>query len=536
MNFRCVPLLAMVATATILVPQPAAAAESRPNVVVILADDMGYSDLGCYGGEIQTPHLDALATGGVRFTQFYNTGRCWPTRSSLLTGYYAPQVHRDDLPNLGDRDHGVRGIRPAWGQLIAQPLDRAGYRTYHSGKWHIDGMPCENGFDRSYYTNDYNHLFRPSKHFLDDEPLPAVGEDEGYYSTDAITSRTLEFLEQHQSEHAGTPFFAYMAFMVPHFPLQAPRQTVDKYAGRYDDGWDVLRGRRMERITSLLGLPAGLSAMEPQITPPNHYQKHVAELGPGEVAAEVPWTTLSAVQREFQTTKMEIHAAMVDRMDQNVGRLVERLRQTGQLNNTLILFMSDNGASAEIMVRGGGHDPDAVAGSDETYLCLGPAWGSLANAPFRRHKHWTHEGGISTPLIAHWPAGLRPETAGSLRHQIAHVIDITPTILQLADSDFDPHGEIPSSPPRPGISLLPTLQFDAPIRRDHLWWLHSGHRAIRRGNYKLVAAKGDRWELYDLSVDRSETNDLADQRPELVAELAGHWRADTDRFTEQVTQ
>ncbi len=532
--YKCLGLV--VAVAVVAASVQITIAADRPNVVIVMADDMGYSDLGCYGGEIETPRLDQLAAGGVRFTQFYNTGRCWPTRASLLTGYYAPQVHRDTLPDLGWKDYGVRGVRPAWGQLVAGPLRRAGYRTYHSGKWHIDGMPTENAFDRSYYTNDYNHLFRPSKHYLDDAALPPVGPEETYYSTDAITSRTIEFLSEHQTRHSDQPFFAYVALMVPHFPLQAPAETIAKYHGRYDAGWDVLRDRRMVRIDSLLGLPAKLSPLEPGITPPNNYAAAVRQLGPGEVAAEVAWKSLTPVQREFQTTKMEIHAAMVDRMDQNIGRLVDHLRDAGQLDNTLFLFLSDNGASAELMIRGGGHDPDAAVGSDETYLCLGPAWGSLANAPFRRHKHWTHEGGISTPLIAHWPAGLGEATRGTLRRQISHVIDLTPTVLQLAGSDWDPHGEIPDAPPRPGISLLPAIQDDAPIDRDHLWWLHSDHRAIRRGNYKLVAAKGDRWELYNLSVDRSETNDLADGRPDLVNELSKLWQLEAEKMTRQVSQ
>jgi arylsulfatase A-like enzyme len=335
----------------------------------------------------------------VRFTQFYNTARCWPTRGALLSGYYAQQIHRDALPQVPG---GGQGARPKWARLLPDLLKSAHYRSYHSGKWHIDGDVLASGFDRSLHTRN-----------------------DGNYFT---------------------------------------------------------------------------------------------------------WGDLTAGQCRFQATKMAIHAAMIDRMDQEIGRLLAHLEATGALENTLIFFASDNGASAEIMVRQGGHDPHAAPGSASSYLCLGPGFSSACNTPFRRHKTWVHEGGISTPFIAHWPKGITAKN--ELRHTPAHVIDVVPTVLELAGVQKPASWDGEPIPPAPGRSLAPALARDEASRPDTLWWLHDGHRAIRIGDWKLVAAKGEPWHLHDLKTDRAEQHDLAATMPEKVRELEHAWQRQTDSFTE----
>jgi arylsulfatase len=497
----------------------AGAAESRPpNILIILADDSGFSDLGCYGSEIRTPNLDALAAEGLRFTQFYNTARCWPTRAALLTGYYAQEVNRDALPG---GHGGSQGKRPAWAKLLPEHLRPLGYRSYHSGKWHIDGKPLESGFDRSYRLEDYNHNFSPKEHFLDDRPLPPVQPGEGYYSTTAIAQHAVDFLKQHAAEQGDQPFFEYVAFTVPHFPLQAPPEDVARYADKYTAGWDAMRAARFARIEEKLHLPGKLSPLEPRIGPPSKHPAALKQLGPGEVGHELSWNELTPEQQRFQADKMAIHAAMVDRMDQEIGRLVAQLRAMNAYENTLIFFLSDNGASAEIMIRGDGHNSDAPLGSAETFLCLGPGFSRASNTPFRRHKTWVHEGGIATPLIVHWPAGIR--AAGELRHTPGHVIDFAPTILHLAGGAWPKPAAKGLPPATPGTDLSPAFASDTTISRAPLWWLHEGNRALRHGDWKIVAAKGDPWELYDLSRDRTETVNLASQQPDRVKTMAEQW-------------
>ena len=348
-----------------------AAATRRPNVVILLADDLGFSDLGCYGGEIETPNLDGLAAEGVRFTQFYNTGRCWPTRNSMMTGYYPQMIHKDAFPKQRKRG-GMRSKRPSWAPLVSVPLSDSGYRTYHSGKWHIDGKPTHQGFDRSYWLQDNYRLFSPKIHFLDDQPLPAVKRDSGYYSTDSITDYAIDFLKEHQAEHANEPFFAYVCFNVPHFPLHAPKETVAKYDGKYDSGWALLRESRFAKLKRELKIPAKLSEVERNIGAPYPFPEAYKVLGSGEVDRPLPWGELLPEQREFQANKMEVHAAMVDRMDDGIGRILQTIEAMGQADNTLVIFLSDNGASAEIMVRGDGHDPQAAPGTCGLQLVLGP--------------------------------------------------------------------------------------------------------------------------------------------------------------------
>jgi arylsulfatase len=526
--------LAMVVTATsaaqpsTLDGPPSGTTDARPNVVIIMADDLGFSDVGCYGGEIQTPHLDALARGGLRFTQFYNTARCWPTRGALLTGYYAQQIHRDALP--GVPRGGAQGVRPPWARLLPELLKPAAYRSYHSGKWHIDGPVMANGFAQSLHVRNDGNYFSSSGNLLNDRPVAPAVDETGYYATIATVDHAIGCLRDHAANHASEPFFHYIAFIAPHFPLHALPADIAKYRDTYLAGWQALRQDRYGRQKSLGLVDTELSALEQDVGPPYDFPDAMLKLGPGEVNRPLPWSDLSDEQRRFQATKMAIHAAMIDRMDQEIGRYLGQLAAVGELENSLIFFLSDNGASAEIMVRHGGHDPAAPPGSAATYLCLGPGFSSAANTPFRRHKTWVHEGGISTPLIVHWPRGITAQ--GELRHTPAHVVDIVPTVLELAGVELTRLWDGQPLPPLPGKSLVAAFAADVPVARDNLWWLHEGNRAVRVGDWKLVAAKDGPWELYDLKVDRAEQHDLAVALPAKVQDLARVWQQQTDLFTE----
>jgi arylsulfatase A-like enzyme len=513
---------------------PSLAIESagRPNVVVILADDLGFSDVGCYGSEIETPNLDRLAAGGIRFTQFYNTARCWPTRGALLTGFYAQQIRRDALPGVRS---GGQGVRPKWARLLPDMLRPLGYRSYHSGKWHVDGPRLAGGFDRSYSLEDHNHYFGPRNHFEDDRKLPPVKAGADFYVTSAIADHAIRCLTEHAAEHADKPFFSYVAFTSPHFPLHALEKDIARFKERYLRGWDEVRQARYERQKSLGVVSCPLSSPERDVGPPYHFPDALEKLGLGEVNRPLPWSELTSEQREFQAAKMAVHAAMVYRMDVEIGRLIEQLRAMNALDNTLIFFLSDNGASAEIMVRGDGHDPAAPAGSAATYLCLGPGWSTTSNTPFRRHKTWVHEGGISTPLIFHWPKQLAAR--GELRHSPGHVIDLVPTILEAVGGKPLEKWEDAEVPPLAGKSLMPAFKADVAIEREYLWWLHEANRAIRVGDYKLVSAGAEgNWELYDLSSDRSESNNLAAKMPEKVRELAALWEAKQAEISQLATR
>jgi arylsulfatase A-like enzyme len=498
---------------------------STPNIVIILADDLGYSDIGCYGGEIETPHLDTLARNGLRYTRFYNTARCWPTRAALLTGYYAQQIHRDVLPGVPGRGP---GIRQSWARLLPDLLKPADYRSYHSGKWHIDGPVLAAGFDRSLETRNQGNFFTSAGNFLDDKPVQAPADEIGYYATSAIAEHAIECLKDHAQHFADKPFFHYIAFTAPHFPLHALPDDIARYRDAYLDGWEVMRNNRYRRMKEQGIVTTTLSPLEPDIGPPYASPEALKKLGPGEVNRPIPWAELTEDQRRFQSAKMAIHAAMVDRMDREIGRIIAQLKAMKAFDNTLVLFVSDNGASAEIMVRDGGHDPSASPGSAATYLCLGPGFSSASNTPFRRHKTWVHEGGISTPFIAHWPKGI--STKNELRHTPAHVIDIVPTILDLVELPQIDTWEGKPIPASPGRSLLPTFAKEQIIDRDSLWWLHEGHRAVLVEDWKLVADKGGPWELYHLENDRAEQKNLALGMPEKVRELEDVWQRQTDSF------
>lgn len=501
-------------------------AKNRPNFLILLADDLGFSDLGCYGGEIQTPNLDRLAARGLRFTQFYNTARCWPTRAALLTGYYPQQVRMDP----------PQGRLPRWARTLPHYLKPLGYRCYHSGKWHLNGAPrpvADGGFDRSYCLDDHDRHFGPQRHRLDDQPLPPVASTDHYYTTTAIADHAIRCLREHAAEHPNEPFFSYVAFTVPHFPLQAPPEDVAKYRDKYREGWEVVRQRRFERQLQMGLLHCPLSSPEPSLKAPSGKPDVLDPLGSGETLQALPWSRLTPEQQEFQAAKFAVHAAMVDRMDREIGRLLDQLQAMGALDNTVIFFLSDNGASAEILVRGDGHDRAAAPGSAATFLCLGPGGSTVANTPLRRHKIWVHEGGIATPLIVHWPAGLRAR--GQLRHAIGHVIDFVPTLLDLAGAAPGRTWNGLTPPPLPGRSLVPAFEKDRPLRREFLFFHHSGHRALRMGDWKLVSAHDnqDVWELYHLANDRSETIDLAAAFPERVRRMSAVWQQQEARFRRQ---
>lgn len=504
--------------------------DAAPNVIVIMADDLGWSDLGCYGGEIATPNLDQLAQNGLRYTQCYNTARCWPSRAALLTGYYAQQVRRDTVPKVASG--AANGKRPAWARLLPRRLKPLGYRSYHSGKWHVDGSRiADGGFDRSYSLEDHDRNFNPQNHFEDDQRLPPVAKDAGYFSSTRIASHAVECLKEHAREHADAPFFSYVCFTSPHFPLQAPAADIAKYTKTYTEGWEVVRQRRYERIKKLGLTTCELSAVEREVGPPHKNPDVLGKVGPGEINLPLAWSSLTDAQKNLQAMKMAIHAAMVDRMDQEIGRIVEQLKAMDAFDNTLIMFVSDNGASAELLVRGDGHSQSAPPGSAETFLCLGPGWSNMANAPFRRHKTWVHEGGISTPLIAHWPKGIKAR--GELRNEVVHLIDLSPTILELAGQKQEPDA---GGPTLPGASLAAHLQGDEFKRRHPLWWMHEGHRALRMGDYKIVSLKDQPWELYNLGTDRAEANNLATSDPARLADMVATWESLWKEFQQNAAE
>lgn len=495
----------------------------KPNVVFILADDLGYSDLGCYGSEIATPNLDALAANGIRFSQFYNTARCWPSRAALMTGYYAQQVNRDP-----------QGTRPKWAALLPELLKDAGYRSYHSGKWHIDGKILDGGFARSYHTTDHDRYFSPKHHQLDDRPLAPPTPDEHYYATTATANRAVEWLAEHEAGGKEQPFFLYLAFIAPHFPLQAIPEDIAKYKDRYREGWDVIRAERWQRMQKLGVVTGDLSAPEPTVVPSWNLKEQELQtrIGPGESGHAVLWKELTAEQQQFQAQKMAIHAAMIDRMDREIGRVLDKLRSMNAWDDTVIFFASDNGASAEQIIRGDGHTLGSAPGSAGSYLGLGPGWSTVSNTPFRRHKSWNHEGGVSTPLIAHWPK--RITTRGQLRHAPGHLVDIAPTVLELAAVSPPETWNGEARPRLPGRSLVP--QFDSETDQPHepIFFKHTENRGLRIEHWKIVAAGKDAaWELYDLRTDRAESKNLASQYPAKVAELVGIWNARNAEYSRQ---
>jgi arylsulfatase A-like enzyme len=490
----------------------AATAAQRPNIAVILVDDMGFSDLSCYGSEIPTPNLDKLAAGGLRFTQFYNTGRCCPTRASILTGLYPHQAGVGHMTE--DRAApGYRGRLNDRCMTIGEVLSTAGYFTAMAGKWHVGQnhgvVPWERGFQRSFNSpaggfyfpqGKRERLFLNGKALADDAPeLP-----KSWYTTDLYTDYGIKFIDEALA--ANKPFLLYLAYNAPHFPLQAPADEIARFRGKYKVGWDKLREQRHARQKEL-GVVDKSWALSPR---------------PEAVAA---WDSLSEADKDRFDQIMAIYAACVAHMDTAVGRLVAALKQRGVLDNTLILFLSDNGGNAESGPNGRCEGP-SPGSADSTVFC-GQSWATLENTPFRRYKHFNHEGGISTPLIAHWPAHI--PVGGQLRTQPGHLIDIMATCVDVGCATYPKEFKGQAIQPMEGRSLLPAFD-NQPIQRDAIFWEHEGNAAVRVGDWKLVRlGRNGPWELYDLKADRTELHDLSAAQPERAKELAAKWDAWADR-------
>jgi arylsulfatase len=493
----------------------AAPGPKKPNFVIVLADDMGFSDAGCYGGEVETPNLDRLAAQGLRFTQAYSTARCGPSRSCLLTGQYAQQTACDIM---------TPGNTPADTRFLPEWLKPLGYRSYHSGKWHLKFAPLAGvGFDRSYTMLDELRFFTQNYHELDGQPLPKPGPV--YYSTVAISEYAIDFLKDHARNYASDPFFLYLAPHAPHFPLQAPQADIDRYSEKFAEGWDTARERKWQRMTRMGLIDCALAPLEPNMwtkwnTPDAEL---IAKIGPGEISRAVPWSTLTPEQKKLQRTKMAIHAAMITRMDAEMGRVLAQVEAMGQTRNTVVIFLSDNGASSEQLIRGDGHDSRAPLGSAATHLGLGPGWASNSNAPFRLHKSWVNEGGIASPMIVHWPNGIAAR--GQVRHDPCHFVDFAPTLVDLAGG---------RAPGLTGRTLAPAFQKDGAAPHEYLYFNHNDNRAIRVGDAKLIATgKTGEWELYDMKKDRSEQVNLAAKQPETVERLSGMWRKLDEGFVQK---
>jgi arylsulfatase len=377
------------------------------------------------------------------------------------------------------------------------------------------------GFDRSYTMLDELRFFTQNRHELDGQPLPKPGP--GYYSTIAISDYAIDFLKDHQRSHSASPFLLYLSPHAPHFPLQAPQADIDRYKAKFSEGWDTARERKWQRLTRMGLINCPLAPLEPGMwtdwnTPDAEL---LAKIGPGEVSRAVPWNSLTPIQKDFQRTKMAIHAAMVTRMDAEIGRVLSQIEAMGQTRNTVVIFLSDNGASSEQLIRGDGHDASAAPGSAATHLGLGPGWASNSNAPFRLHKSWVNEGGIASPMIVHWPDGIQDRN--KLRHDPCHFIDIAPTLIDLAGGK--------PSPEIAGRTLAPALRKDGAAPHDYIYFNHNDNHALRVGDMKVISTgKAGAWELYDLSTDRSEQKNLATSRPALAAKLAEQWKSIDEAF------
>ncbi len=494
----------------VAVPAGASVAQSRParpNIVLILADDLGFSDLGCYGSEIATPNLDRMAAGGVRFTQFYNAARCCPTRAALLTGRYP---HQTGVGHMG-RDMGApayRGFLNEASVTIAEVLRAAGYHCLMSGKWHLGEQrphfPIDHGFERYYGllggASSYFRLWPNRRMAIDGEfyrPDP-----KGFFMTDAITDRAIGYLDDYARR--AEPFFLYVAYTAPHAPLHAPPEDIARYRGRYRSGWDELRRRRYRRMIDLGVVDErwALSPRDPRVT---------------------AWENVADPDRE--DLKMAVYAAQIDRMDRGIGRILDRLRALGVEENTLVLFLSDNGGDAEEIDESA---PGSLPGEPDSNVGYGRGWSNVSNTPFRQHKRYVHEGGISTPLIARWPAGIRRR--GALEPAVGHVIDILPTCLDVAGVPYPARHNGRAIEPAAGRSLLPLLQGRPRPDPECLYWEHEGNRAIRCGRWKLVAVRDGGWELYDVESDRTELHDLAGRRPDRVKDLQARYEAFARRW------
>jgi arylsulfatase len=497
--------LLMLATAGI------AKGSERPNIVIILVDDMGYSDIGCFGSEVPTPNLDKLAADGVRFTQFYNTPRCSPTRAALLTGLYPQQAGMGWLDGKVDpKSRSFAGKLLPRCVTIAEVLRDAGYFTAMTGKWHLGQQngtpPWTRGFMRS-LNSRFGEVYFPREMdrpgteslFLNGREIPKSSPELGHdwYSTDLFVDWGLKFIDQATAEHK--PFFLYIAQGAVHFPLRAPADIIAKYRGRYMKGWDALRQERYARQLAM-GIIDPRWPLSPR---------------PDDSPA---WDTREPERKERFDQIMSVYAAMIECIDTSTGTLVAGLKQRGLLDNTLIVFLSDNGGNAEGGPPGVTRGPGAI-GSPDSYVQLGMNWATLANTPFRRYKHFTHEGGISSAFIAHWPAGVPHERNGKLERQPAHVVDLMATALDLSGATYPATYNGNEIIPFEGVSLRPGFEGKPLHRQNPLFWEHEGNKAIRDGKWKLVQKWHGPWELYDMEADRTELRDVSADHADEVARL-----------------
>ena len=550
------PLLLLV-TAGVLRGHQVVQAADRPNIVLIMADDMGYTDIGCYGSEIETPVLDRLAGNGLRFTQFYNTSRCCPTRASLLTGLYSHQAGIGLM--TGDRGYeAYRGDLNRRCVTLAESLGLAGYQNYMSGKWHVtrhtgpeadqSNWPLQRGFDRFYGTiTGAGSFFDPATLCRGNHYITPVNDPEyqpkSFYYTDAISDNAANFVSDHLKQHSDDPFFLYVAYTSAHWPMHAPQAEIEKYQGVYDKGYGPIRKKRYEKAI----------------------QQGVLDKRWAMSEGAVSWENFK--HKEWDISCMEVYAAMVDRMDQGIGRIIDVLEKQGALENTLVIYLQDNGGCAEgygrasnadkkerfdfkpfgpddlqtkiwppMQTRGGQWvrtGPETTPGGEDTFVAYGVGWANASNTPFRGYKHDGYEGGISTPFVVHWPAGISRNQRGGVIHDPTHLIDVMPTFVEAAEGGYPTEFAGQEIQPMEGKSLMPTfsgktLQRDAPVGFEH-----HGNLALRDGRWKIVSAyrrdQPTRWELFDMEADRTEQNDLADTHPEKLEEMIGKWQAWADR-------
>lgn len=507
-------------------------AQTKPNIVIILNDDMGFSDIGCYGGEVQTPNLDRLAKDGLRYSQFYNTARCSPSRASLMTGLHPHQTGIGIL-TYDTGPEGYAGDLNRNCVTMAEVLREAGYGTYLSGKWHVaknlteptDSWPLQRGFDQFYGTIiGAGSFYYPNTLTRGNENIEhEAANDPEFFYTDAISDQAADFIREHHAATPDKPLFQYVTYTAPHWPLHAHPEDIAKYKGRFDDGWDKLREQRLERLVR-----AGILDKSWMLT----------DRDPSQPAWE------DAAQKEWLLRCMEVYAAQIDRMDQGIGRILAALEETGRLDNTLVIFLSDNGACAEdipegvdlrslvddLMIARGetrdghtvrlGNDPTIMPGAEDTYQSYGVAWANLSNTPFRLYKHWIHEGGIATPLIAHWPDGIKQK--GGLRHVPGQLPDLMATVLEVSGAHYPETFKGNAILPLEGVSLVKSFAADQD-RSAPLFWEHEGNAAVRVGKWKLVRQYPKAWELYDMEADRTEMRDLAAEHPDRVAAMKAQY-------------
>ena len=513
-------------TITAAAAMAAAPPAKRPNILLILADDLGYSDPGCFGGEIETPNIDRLASRGVRFTQLYNNARCCPSRAALMTGQHPHKVGMGNM--VGGKEiagyPGFVGRVSESARFMPAVLRSAGYTTLMCGKWHLGNPnPVARGFDEFYgMLHGFDSFWDATKYTRLPAGRPAIPLRQPFYSTDAITDHALSFLGTAR-QSPGKPWFLYLAYNAPHFPLHAPRELIDKYQNVYEQGWDAIRERRFARMRKL-GLIDPRWTMSPRsIVGPNR----VSSLNGWADKQNPAWETIPADRRKDLARRMAIFAGMVDRMDQNIGRVTADLESRGELENTLILFSSDNGACAEWDPWGFDTQsgPDnilhtgerlAEMGQPGSYHSYGSGWANACNTPWRLYKHYTHEGGISSPTIMQWPTGLKLR-AGSTDNQPWHFIDVLPTLAAVAGATAPAECA--------GVNMSPMFA-GKPVKRGPLFWEHEGSRAVRDGKWKISAVyPTGKWELFDIEADRTEQNDLAGKYPERVKQMVAMWEA-----------